>query len=286
MNDPVGPETRHGALETTVLARIERAVQRARLVLFWEMLWPRLAPLLVLAAFFVGLSWLGVWREVGDLVRIAILAFFAAGAAVIVYRGIGMRSPRRAAALARVEAASGTLHRPATTYSDRLASGSGDPTAQALWAAHRTRLLAALDRLRAGLPSPGLARRDPYAIRFLAILFLLVAFIVAGPERRERADRSLPRRRTGRRDHCPHRCLGDAAGLYQPAADLPDRGSGAAPGHRVFRADRERSDGPCRWRERSRRGRPRRGRQPDPRDCDDARPRRPTARQRHRASGR
>ena len=76
MNDPVGTQMRGGTLETTVLARIERAVQRARVVLFWEMLWPRLAPLLVLAAFFVGLSWLGVWREVGDVVRIAIARSF------------------------------------------------------------------------------------------------------------------------------------------------------------------------------------------------------------------
>jgi uncharacterized protein (TIGR02302 family) len=186
MNDPVGTRTRDGTLETTVLARIERAVRRARIVLFWETLWPRLAPLLVLFAFFVALSWLGLWREVGDVVRIAILVVFAAAAIAIVYRGIGMRTPGRAAALARIEEASGTIHRPATTYSDRLAGGAGDPTAQALWAAHRTRLLAALDRLRAGLPTPGLARRDPYAIRFLAVLFLVVAFVVAGPERRER----------------------------------------------------------------------------------------------------
>src|SRR5262245_16184378 len=166
MSDPAGMRTRGNTLETAVLARIERAVVRARLVLLWETLWPRLAPLLVLAAFFVALSWLGIWREVGDIVRVALLVLFAAAAVTIVWRSSGIRAPRREAALARIEAASGMLHRPATSFSDRLAGGAGDPTAQALWAAHRMRLLAALERLRAGLPAPGLVRRDPYAVRF------------------------------------------------------------------------------------------------------------------------
>jgi len=186
MSDSVDRRTSGVPVEAAVLARIERAIFRARIVLFWEALWPRLAPLLVLAAFFLSLSWLGVWREVGDIVRFLALALFAAGAVFILYRGIGIGRPDRGAALARVEAASGTLHRPATTFSDRLAGGVDDPTAQTLWAAHRRRLLLSLDRLRAGLPAPGLARRDPYAIRFLAALTLIVGFVVAGPERSDR----------------------------------------------------------------------------------------------------
>jgi uncharacterized protein (TIGR02302 family) len=172
--------------EATVLARIEGAILRARAVLLWEALWPRLAPLLVLGAFFLALSWLGLWREVGDVARAALLATFAAAALLLLYRGRGLHLPGREAALARVEAASGTIHRPATTFSDRLAGGANDPAAEALWAAHRVRLLGMLTALRAGRPAPGLARRDPFAIRFLAGLSLVVAFVVAGPERTDR----------------------------------------------------------------------------------------------------
>ncbi len=172
--------------ESDVLARIERAVGRARLVLLWEALWPRLAPLLVLGGFFVTLSWFGLWREVSDLVRWIIVAAFVLAALWFLFRGGLPRMPTRAAALARVESVTGALHRPATAFADRQAMGAGDPAAEALWAAHRARLLGALARLKTGIPSPDLARRDPYALRFLALLLFAVAFIVAGPERGDR----------------------------------------------------------------------------------------------------
>jgi uncharacterized protein (TIGR02302 family) len=183
--DVPGPNN-GGTIETSVLARIERAVSRARLVLLWEMLWPRLAPLLVLAGLFAVLSWFGLWRQVADIPRLGILIAFAVAAGYFVFRGRDIRRPGRAPALARVEQATGALHRPATAYADRLATGASDPTAEVLWAAHRTRLLASLQRLKTGIPAPGLARRDPYAIRFLAALLFIVAFLFAGPERSER----------------------------------------------------------------------------------------------------
>ena len=44
-------------------------------------------------------------------------------------------------------------------------------------------MLASLDALRAGLPAPRLAARDPYALRFLVLLLFVVGFVIAGPER-------------------------------------------------------------------------------------------------------
>ena len=172
--------------EAKIRARIERAVRRARLVLLWEAIWPVLAPLLTLAAIFASVSWFGLWRLVADPLRIAILAAFVLAAAWLARRAFRLRRPARLAALARVEQATGALHRPATAFTDRLAVGANDPTAEALWIAHRTRLLSALDGLKAGLPAPGLAKRDPLALRFLAVLVVAVAFVYAGPERIEK----------------------------------------------------------------------------------------------------
>lgn len=179
------PRNRETA-EDLILARIDRAVGRARLVLAWEAIWPRIAPLLALAALFVALSWLGLWRLIPDLARYAVLAILGLAALVFLFRRGLPLLPTRADALARVEAATGTLHRPATAFSDRQATGTTDPAAAALWAAHRNRLVAALARLKTGLPKPDMARRDPYALRFLALLLLVVAAIVAGPERGDR----------------------------------------------------------------------------------------------------
>ncbi len=170
-------------LEKTVETRIARTVRRARAALVWERLWPLIAPFLVLAALFAALSWFGLWRITAAPVRLAILALFVVAIAGFAWRGLRFAWPSRAAAFARVEQATGALHRPATAFTDRLASRPDDPTSQALWEAHRRRMLASLDRLRAGLPTPRLAAHDPYALRFLVALLFVVGFVMAGPER-------------------------------------------------------------------------------------------------------
>jgi uncharacterized protein (TIGR02302 family) len=172
--------------EADARARIDRAVGRARLNLLWESVWPRLAPLVALATLFAAASWLGLWRITNTPARYAILAAFALAALYCLVRLIRFAWPTASAALARVEQATGAPHRPATSFADRMATGGGDPLAEALWVAHRRRLLAAMDRLRAGIPAPKLARRDPVALRFLVVLLAVVGFFVAGSERIDR----------------------------------------------------------------------------------------------------
>ncbi len=190
MSDSGVPVTSRGddpeMVEAKTRARINRAVARARLVLLWEELWPRLAPLVALAAVFAILSWFGLWRITPSWLRMGGLALFVLAGIVILVRALRVALPTRAAAFARVERATGAVHRPATAFSDRLATAPDDPTGQALWMAHRARLLASLGRLKSGMPAPGLARRDPLALRFLIALVLVVAFVYAGPDRNAR----------------------------------------------------------------------------------------------------
>src|SRR5581483_11932417 len=82
-------------------------------------------------------------------------------------------------------------HRPLTEGADRLAAGKGDPIAETFWRAHLERLLSGLARLRLSLPSPGLSRRDPYALRFLVLLAVIGGIVVAGPDWRERISAAL-----------------------------------------------------------------------------------------------
>jgi uncharacterized protein (TIGR02302 family) len=172
--------------DLAIQARIARAISRARLALFFEALWPRLLPLLLVAALFLILSWFGLWRAVPELARFLLLAAFGLAIVAAALFAARVKVPDRIEALARVERATGTPHRPATAYNDKLASAPDEPAARALWAAHKRRILASLDRLRAGWPMPGVARRDPLAFRFLAVLLLVVAFLFAGRERLER----------------------------------------------------------------------------------------------------
>ncbi|TPQ52827.1 chemotaxis protein, partial [Prosthecomicrobium hirschii] len=175
---PAGSEVHSDSLDR----RIAVAVRRARLALLWEDLWPRLAwPAGVLAAF-VAVSWLGLWLAVPDAVRLSLVGLFGVAllASLLAFRGF--RLPSRDRALARVETVSGYRHRPLAAWEDRLPP-QADAVAQALWAAHRARLSRSFDRMDAGLPHPGLARRDRYALRTSLGLIVFVSLFTGAGER-------------------------------------------------------------------------------------------------------
>ena len=160
--------------------RIGRAISRARLALFWERLWPRLVPPFSVVGLFALISWFGFWPGLPDWLRYATLAFFSLAGLASLYPLLGLRWPSRADALARVENQTGAPHRPATGFFDKLAGANPDPATRAIWEAHRARLVAGFATLKSGTPSPGLPRRDPYGLRFLLLILLVVAFVFAG----------------------------------------------------------------------------------------------------------
>ena len=174
------------ALEAAAQRRITTAVGRARRVLVWEAAWPRIVPILCLGGLFLVLSWLGLWPRMADPLRYVVLAAFGIAYVGLILHLARMPLPSRDEALARVARESAMEHRPATAFGDRLSQPSDDPLTQSLWRAHRLRLLEKLDHLSAGLPSPGMNARDPYALRFLLPLVLVVAFLMAGPDRIDR----------------------------------------------------------------------------------------------------
>ncbi|WP_342748829.1 DUF4175 domain-containing protein [Pararhodobacter marinus] len=102
--------------------------------------------------------------------------------AILVSLGIGLwrfRWPAWAEAVARLDR---TLPgRPLATLTDHQAINAGDPASAAIWEAHRARMSAAAARARAVGPKPQLARRDPYALRLVALTAAAVAILFAVP---------------------------------------------------------------------------------------------------------
>ena len=58
-----------------------------------------------------------------------------------------------------------------------------DPATAALWALHRDRLARQVEQFVPAAPAPGMAWRDPRALRFAVLLAAIAAALVAGPER-------------------------------------------------------------------------------------------------------
>ncbi|MDE3174996.1 MAG: TIGR02302 family protein [Pseudomonadota bacterium] len=155
----------------------------AALILYWEGLWPPLAFAGVVALLFAAASWFGLWFETPPYLRLAALALFALAfiAALAPLAKLGW--PHRAQSLARLDRDASVTHRPASGFEDKLVNAGDDPATRALWALHKERLARNVDRLGVKAPSPNLAGRDPYALRFAAVLLALVGAMAAGSER-------------------------------------------------------------------------------------------------------
>jgi len=164
-------------------AVLETALRRARWTIFWERLWPALAALATAIGIFLSLSWLGLWLWLSPLGRTIGLIAFAVLALAALWPFVGLRVPAMRDALRRLDRGSGLRHRPATAIADALAVTSKDPYSLALWNAHVARSLQAARSLKAGAPSPRVARRDPYAVRALVLIACVATFFAAGGER-------------------------------------------------------------------------------------------------------
>ncbi|WP_341992739.1 TIGR02302 family protein, partial [Azorhizobium sp. AG788] len=174
---PQAKTPRPADTDATVL--LDRAVLRAQRVVLWERIWPALVTVGVAISLFLIASWAGLWLVLPPIGRIIGVLLFAALTVASLWPVLRLRRPTRAEALGRLDQASGLIHRPATAIGDTLATKPDDPIGAALWRAHLARTIAAARALRAGIPTPGLAARDPRAVRALALVALVAAFFLA-----------------------------------------------------------------------------------------------------------
>jgi len=167
--------------------RHERYIALARVLLVWERAWPALWPASGIFGLYIGAALFDLPAVLpGELRSLLCVAVFAATGYAL-YRGFRTwRMPLREEAARRVERDSALSHRPLTERGDRLAIGSGDAFAEALWHAHLAHLLRRIARLRVSPPSPGLARKDPFALRYLVLLLAIAGLFVAGSNWQQR----------------------------------------------------------------------------------------------------
>ena len=155
----------------------------ARVSMVWEQLWRGLWPALSVAVLFLALALSGVLPLLPGWLHALALAALLGGFLVLLWNGVrGVGVPDTDAGRRRLERESGFRHRPLQTLEDRLADGAGGADAEALWQEHRERVARSARRIRIGLPRPGVAARDPMAIRFAAALLVVIAATAAWPD--------------------------------------------------------------------------------------------------------
>src|SRR4051794_37174627 len=174
--------------------RLALRMRLARAALLWERVWPAAWPALCVLGVFSVVVLFDLLPGLPGIAHTMILVLFAVAFAAAAAWGVraAQRSgwPDREAAQRRIEQASGLQHRPLRALSDRP-SAALDENGRKLWAAHQRRMAAALRRLRVGWPIAGLARRDPWGIRSVLTILLLLAIVDAGADWRDRGFRAF-----------------------------------------------------------------------------------------------
>jgi len=160
----------------TVLDRLRRPLGLTWAGLIAERLvrafWPLWTVLAVCAAALI----LGLHELLPVEIVWSLGALAALGAVVFVLRGaIAFRWPGRQAALARMDSI--LPGRPLASLADDQAVGADDPASAALWRVHLRRMAERAAAARAVAPDLRLAPRDPFGLRYVALLGLVVALM-------------------------------------------------------------------------------------------------------------
>ena len=158
-----------------MLARFSFLLTLARSAVAWESIWPAAWPVLGVLGAFLAIALSGLLPALDGWLHSTLLATFAVALlAALVYAIRRVSLPDEHAGKRRLERDSGLEHRPLTALDDRMMTGAADAQARAMWRAHQRRVIARLKGLRVRLPRPGLAAADPWALRGLVMLLLLV----------------------------------------------------------------------------------------------------------------
>ena len=137
-----------------------------------QALWPLLSvTLLVLAALMMGLQDVVSLEVVWGAAVVAGLGWLAA----LVHALRRFRLPSLGAAMARLDRR--LPGRPIQALLDDPAIGKSDPAAMAVWRAHKARMAARAATARAVPADLRVSRRDPYALRYVAVLAFGIALL-------------------------------------------------------------------------------------------------------------
>ena len=165
---------------------LDRKTRRARATIVAERLARLGAALISLALLFLALAWGGFFAQLSAPFRLAGAIAFGLCALALLGAELRRGLPTRRDAIRRIDAQDRSGLRPAASLEDKLAGAGAAESTRTLWAAHRRRLEQVLAALRLAPPKPGLARRDPYALRLAALLAAIAAGLAAGDERASR----------------------------------------------------------------------------------------------------
>ncbi len=161
-------------------AILARKLRWTKLVMFFEQLWLKSwAPITVVGIFLLTCLY-QLWPLLSPLMHRLILAFFAMGLIASFYPFFSLRWPKEAKALKRLDHNSTLPHQPAQAFKDNLELNQANGQTRALWLTFKDRLVEKISKLKVRPPQPDTSKSDPYALRMLMMLALVIGVFIQG----------------------------------------------------------------------------------------------------------
>lgn len=172
--------------KTPLVSLLNRRRMFAAIVLGLEIAGAALWRIISWIALFAGLWMLQIPAVFGAFGPAVAFVVFLAGLLYLLRADIKhLHWPQRHDVDRRLEQDSAMAHRPLSAIEDRLVNPRLEPTRK-LWRKNQDDAYAIIRKLRFPLPRPVLPRKDPLALRMLAILVLVTGIVAAGPQWLER----------------------------------------------------------------------------------------------------
>ena len=167
---------RQTTLLTPVLHRLRRPLTLTWAGLIAERVVRAFWPLWTLVATLAAALMMGLHEAFSFEIMWSVIILALVALTIALVHGIRrFRWPRRSEALERIDA---TLPgHPLAALADAQAIGSGDPASETLWQVHQERMADRASQAKAVEPDLKLSRRDPFGLRYVALLGLIVALI-------------------------------------------------------------------------------------------------------------
>ncbi|NVK19024.1 MAG: DUF4175 family protein [Methylocystaceae bacterium] len=167
-------------LDNAALRRVHRMIYIVRAILFWERLWPRLWPFLVLSSLFIIAILFNIFSLLPAAMHILVLGVAAIGGVVsFAYGFVGLPYPTKVEALHKLERDSGFENQPLFALLDHPAGQSKDKFSETIWLNHQDRMVSLLPDVRLCFPRSRLYKKDPYSLRALLIILIILGVIEA-----------------------------------------------------------------------------------------------------------
>lgn len=159
----------------------------ARLVLFWEQLWPALLLPLALVFVFLFLSLWDLWRFAPVWLHWTALTFGGASLAATLFHELKrLRFPTRRAAQGRLERDGAVRHAALQALDDSPFARDAEARSSAMWRAHQLNMRELAKSAKLQGAQNRADRRDPWGLRYIALGLLVISLLAGGKD-------SLPR---------------------------------------------------------------------------------------------